>query len=155
VQLQDIRQLAAGRGIILFYPIFHNDQKHGYYSFTPEQVTLLAKWLRKHNMVLGIREHPADKVMQYSSQLSGDTFVRVAAGRFPDIEMLYREADILITNYSSCFIDYMQTGRPMISFSYDLEAYKERECGLFYELEDVFPGPIAQDFLDSSLKCDS
>ena len=145
-QLDDVRQLTGGRDLILFCPTFRNDQKKGYYNFKPEQVAALAKWLRKHNMVMGIREHLADKALQYSSQLSGDTFVRVPSGRFPDIEILYREAQMLVTDYSSCFIDYMLTGRPMISFAYDLEAYKQRERGLFYELEDVFPGPIAQDF---------
>ncbi|MFT5797609.1 MAG: CDP-glycerol glycerophosphotransferase [Candidatus Azotimanducaceae bacterium] len=145
-QLADVRQLTNGRQLILFCPTFRNDQKKGYYNFKPNQVAALAKWLRKNNMVMGIREHLADKALQYSSQLSGDTFVRVPSGRFPDIEILYREAQILVTDYSSCFIDYMLTGRPMISFAYDLEDYKERERGLFYELEDVFPGPIAQDF---------
>ena len=145
-QLADVRRLTGGRDLILFCPTFRNDQKKGYFNFKPEQVATLAKWLRKHNMVMGIREHLADKTLQYSSQLSGETFVRVPSGRFPDIEILYREAQMLVTDYSSCFIDFMLTGRPMISFAYDLEAYKKRERGLFYELEDVFPGPIAQDF---------
>jgi CDP-glycerol glycerophosphotransferase len=145
-QLHDIRQLVNGCKLILFCPTFRNDQEDGYYNFTPQQVTRLATWLNENNMIMGIREHPADEAKQYSSQLSGDTFVRVPAGRFADIEMLYREATMLITDYSSCFIDYMLTGKPMVSFAYDFEEYKERERGLFYELEDVFPGPIAQDF---------
>lgn len=157
-QLADIRALTDGRDMILFCPTFRNDQENGYYNFTPDQVSTLTDWLRKHNMVMGIREHLADKTLQYSTQLSGDTFVQVQAGRFPDIEMLYREAAMLVTDYSSCFIDYTLTGRPMVSFAYDLEAYKIRERGLFYELEDVFPGPVAQDFsalmdgLDTSAK---
>ena len=157
-QLTDIAQLTGGRGLILFCPTFRNDQKDGYYNFTPDQVATLSKWLTKHNMVMGIREHPADKTHQYSSQLVGDAFIRVSAGRIPDVEMLYRQAQMMVTDYSSCFIDYMLTGRPMISFAYDLEAYKERERGLFYDLEDVFPGPVSQDFnslltaLQASLK---
>lgn len=145
-QLNDIRQLANGRQMVLFCPTFRNDQENGYYNFTPEQVSQLTGWLTKYNMVMGIREHLNDKTRQYSSQLVGDTYVRVQSNRFPDIEMLYRESAILVTDYSSCFIDYMLTERPMISFAYDLESYKERERGLFYELEDVFPGPIAKDF---------
>jgi len=157
-QIDSIRTLTGGRKMILFCPTFRNDQENGYYNFSPQQVAALTKWLQKHNMVMGIREHLADETLQYSTQLTGDTFVRVQAGRFPDIEMLYREAAMLVTDYSSCFIDYMLTGRPMVSFAYDLDAYKERERGLFYELEDVFPGPIAQDFdtlmtaLDTSVK---
>ncbi|MEP5760208.1 MAG: CDP-glycerol glycerophosphotransferase family protein [Litoreibacter sp.] len=147
-QLKDLRQLTAGRRMILFCPTFRNDQENGYYSFTQEQVDQLTLWLTKHDMVMGIREHLNDKSLQYSTQLSGETFVRVQSGRFPDIEMPYREAAMLITDYSSCFIDFMLTERPMISFAYDLEAYKLRERGLFYELEDVFPGPVSKTFDD-------
>ena len=145
-QLSELLQLSAGRKMVLFCPTFRNDQENGYYNFTQSQVDQLTLWLTKHDMIMGIREHLNDKSRQYSSQLSGDRFVRVQSSRFPDIEILYREAAILITDYSSCFIDYMLTERPMISFAYDLEAYKLRERGLFYELEDVFPGPIAEDF---------
>jgi len=52
----------------------------------------------------------------------------------------------LITDYSSCFIDFMLTDKPMISFAYDLDHYAEVERGLFYELEHVFPGPVCRDF---------
>ncbi|MEP5762701.1 MAG: CDP-glycerol glycerophosphotransferase family protein [Litoreibacter sp.] len=145
-QLNDLRQLTAGRKMILFCPTFRNDQENGYYSFTQDQIDRLTDWLTKHDMILGVREHLNDKALQYSSQLNGDRFIPVQSGRFPDIEILYREAAMLITDYSSCFIDYMLTERPMISFAYDLDAYKLRERGLFYELEDVFPGPIVQDF---------
>ena len=145
-QLADADTLTGDRGMILFCPTFRNDQENGYFNFTPSQVKKLETWLHNHDMVMGIREHPADETQQYSSQLTGDRFIRVNANRFPDVEMLYRKAAMLITDYSSCFIDYMLTGRPAISFAYDLEAYKERERGLFYELDDVFPGPVAQTF---------
>tara|TARA_R100000935_G_scaffold8376_1_gene17661 strand:+ start:916 stop:4632 length:3717 start_codon:yes stop_codon:yes gene_type:complete len=145
-QITDAEALMNGRKMVLFCPTFRKDQKDGYYNFTPDQVKKLTVWLAKHNMVMGIREHPADTSHQYSSQLIGETFIRVDARRFPDVEMLYRKATMMITDYSSCFIDYMLTGRPVISFAYDLEDYKERERGLFYELEEVFPGPVAQTF---------
>ncbi len=145
-QLADVREITGGRKLILFCPTFRNDQTAGYYNFTATQVARLTDWLQEHDIVMGIREHLNDKTRQYSSQLVGEHFVPLQAGRFPDIEMLYREAAMLVTDYSSCFIDYMLTQRPAISFAYDLEAYKNRERGLFYELEDVFPGRIAADF---------
>ena len=143
-QLADIRERKAGRRMILFCPTFRNDQKKGYYNFTPAQVARLSDWLATHGFVMAIREHPADKARQYSSQLRGPDFLQVPAASFPDVEMLYREADILITDYSSVFIDFMLTGRPAISFAYDRKAYETRERGLFYDLAKVFPGPIVE-----------
>jgi CDP-glycerol glycerophosphotransferase (TagB/SpsB family) len=53
---------------------------------------------------------------------------------------------VLITDYSSSFIDYMLTGKPVFSFAYDFERYTASERGLFYDMEMVFPGPICRSF---------
>lgn len=147
-QLADIRARKTGRRMILFCPTFRNDQKKGYYTFKPEEVAQLSDWLAANGCVLAIREHPADKKRQYSSQLRGAHFMQVPAAAMPDVEMLYREADMLITDYSSVFIDYMLTGRPAISFAYDLKKYATQERGLFYDLNKVFPGPVVERFKD-------
>lgn len=145
-QLAEIRARKAGRRMVLFCPTFRNDQKHGYYNFTPDEVAQLSAWLAEHGLVMAIREHPADKARQYSSQLSGPDFLQMPAAAFPDVEMLYRESDILMTDYSSVFIDFMLTGRPAVSFAYDRRKYEARERGLFYDLEKVFPGPVCETF---------
>lgn len=147
-QLRDIRNRKAGRRMILFCPTFRNDQKYGYYKFKPDEIAQLSEWLEKNGYVLAIREHPADKRRQYSSQLRGTNFIQVPAVAMPDVEMLYREADMLITDYSSVFIDYMLTGRPAVSFAYDRKKYETQERGLFYDLNKVFPGPVVEHFAD-------
>lgn len=50
--------------------------------------------------------------------------------------------DILITDYSSIFFDFLPTGRPIVQYLYDLEDYG-RSRGLNLELDDL-PGDVAQ-----------
>jgi CDP-glycerol glycerophosphotransferase (TagB/SpsB family) len=40
----------------------------------------------------------------------------------------------------------MLTEKPMISFAYDYIHYRSDERGTFYELDDVFPGPVCSSF---------
>lgn len=141
-----LKSRLKGKKFVLFAPTFRADQENGYYSFSEEEVSQLAAWLTKNKMIMGIREHMADRTRLYSSQLVGDCFIDVSERHFPDIELLYRHADILLTDYSSCFIDFMLTGRPMISFAFDQDSYTNSERGLFYDQEMVFPGPICTDF---------
>lgn len=145
-QLQQLRSILDGRKLILFAPTFKNNQEHGYYKFTEKELAQLANVLRKNNCVLGVREHMADKSHQYSSQLFGDSFIAVPENVFPNVEILMRDAVALITDYSSVFIDFLITGRPVISFAYDYEHYTNEERGLFYDLDWSFPGKIAKDF---------
>ena len=55
-------------------------------------------------------------------------------------------ADILITDYSSCFFDYLILDRPIIHFIYDYENYKTADRGVYYDKEDVVCGDTPTDF---------
>lgn len=145
-QLAMLEELLAGRRLVLFMPTFRNDQEDAYYRFTDEQKRFLRGWLERHEAVLGVREHMADEARTYSSQLSGLEPLDLSDARFPNVEMLYRASSALITDYSSCFIDYMLTGKPAVSFAYDHDRYLGVERGAFYDLDFVFPGPVCRSF---------
>ena len=147
-QLIRLRQKLANRRLILFAPTFRNKQKDGYYQFNNAEKEKLSKLLLSYNAVLGVREHMADKAHSYTDKLIGNEMpvINLDKKYFSDIELIYRVSDILITDYSSCFIDFMLTGKPQICFAFDYESYAGSERGLFYELEDIFPGPVCHDF---------
>ncbi len=145
-QLARLRASLNGRKLILFAPTFRLAQGDGYYNFTQEERDALAELLEKNGYIMGVREHMADNARQYTSQLTGPNFVAVPETLYPCVEILLREAAIVATDYSSVFIDFLLTGRPVISFAYDFDHYINTERGLFYDLEWSFPGRIAKDF---------
>jgi CDP-glycerol glycerophosphotransferase len=51
-------------------------------------------------------------------------------------------ADVLITDYSSAMFDFAVTGRPMLFFTYDLERYRDRLRGFYFDFEAEAPGPL-------------
>ncbi len=145
-QLDRLRALVGGRNLVLFCPTFKDDQDEGYNQFSPEELDWLGAWQQRHDAVLGVREHMADTVSSYSRQLASLDVLNLNASRFPDVEVIYRVARALVSDYSSCLVDFLLTGRPVISFAYDYERYRDHERGLFYELDDVLPGPVCRDF---------
>ncbi len=146
--LSKIDSILNGRKFILYAPTFRNAQKDAYYNFTQEKKNALYKYLEENNIVLGIREHMADTAYSYSSELIHPNIFNAGNNVFETIEPLYRRASLLITDYSSCFIDFMLTDKPMISFAYDYENYKENERGTFYDLDFVFPGDICRNLFE-------
>lgn len=56
-----------------------------------------------------------------------------------DTSELLAVTDVLITDYSSIFFDYLPTGRPILFYTYDLEQYSQ-ERGLYFDMEEM-PGP--------------
>ena len=59
-----------------------------------------------------------------------------------DINELYVISDILITDYSSVFFDYANLKRPIIFYMYDLEYYRDKSNGFYFDVEKELPGKI-------------
>ena len=51
--------------------------------------------------------------------------------------------DVLITDYSSVMFDFAHTGRPMLFFTYDLEHYRDKLRGFYFDFEARGAGPAA------------
>ncbi len=62
-----------------------------------------------------------------------------------DTNELLGIVDILITDYSSIFFDFIPTGKPIIHYVYDYEQYAA-ERGLYLPLDDM-PGQICMDII--------
>ena len=64
---------------------------------------------------------------------------------YPDITGLLMLTDVLITDYSSVFMDYVLLDKPCLFFAYDYEEYiKGRE--FFTDYFENVPGPVAGTF---------
>ncbi|EOR24664.1 CDP-glycerol glycerophosphotransferase family protein [Niallia sp. Sow4_A1] len=57
-----------------------------------------------------------------------------------DSNELFSDVDILVTDYSSIFFDFLATKKPVIFYAYDREEY-ERDRGFYLNLDDM-PGAI-------------
>lgn len=79
----------------------------------------------------------------FSARMDFEGFKRVKP--FPEGYETYEflnVADCLVTDYSSVFFDYANTGRKIVLFAYDQEVY-ERERGMYMSLSEL-PFPIVQ-----------
>lgn len=142
----NLREEVGGRRLVMFLPTFKDGQEDGYYGFSQAEISQLEDWCARHNAVLGLREHMADRAHTYARLLAPLDPIDLSSRRYPDLEVLYRVADALITDYSSCIVDFLLTGRPVVSFAYDYDRYVNEERGMFYDLEKVIPGPVCRDF---------
>ena len=93
----------------------------------------------KDDTVLLIRGHQLVADSVDTSMFGG--FARNVS-HYPDISDLYLVADVLLTDYSSVMFDFVNTGRPMLFFTHDLEAYRDDLRGFYIDFEDEAPGPL-------------
>lgn len=86
--LQQIRQLARGRRLVLYAPTWR-DTEEGHFEFSTEQRKRLAAFLKANNAVLGIRTHPNVRHLSLGANQPGADEV-LALNDFP-----VQETDIL------------------------------------------------------------
>ena len=98
----------------------------------------LDDFLIRENKILLYKPHPFEAkidLRNYRNIKSIDPNV--------DIMDLLVVADLLITDYSGVFFDYLLTLRPILFFPYDLERYTEAR-DFFYDYHLLVPGPIVR-----------
>ncbi|MDR0883090.1 MAG: CDP-glycerol glycerophosphotransferase family protein [Oscillospiraceae bacterium] len=81
------------------------------------------------------------------AQLPGD-LQRFVPPKTLETNELLAAADVLISDYSSVFFDFLCTGRPILFFTYDMQEYL-RQRGTYIAMKDL-PGPLCPD-LDTLL----
>lgn len=150
-ELARVRALRRGRRLVLYAPTYRDASvtTERAYCFSDEEVARLKDVLRRHDAVLGIRSHylvngPA--ALDPVRHLDEDVLLELGHARFQEIAPLLRESALVITDYSSVYIDALYLGLPVLGFAYDLEHYRSRQNGLLYDLELAFPGPMTTTF---------
>ncbi len=62
----------------------------------------------------------------------------------PEVSELYLAADAMVTDYSSTMFDFAVTGRPLLFYAYDLDDYRGRQRGFYFDFVPEAPGPVVE-----------
>lgn len=127
---------------ILYTPTFRERRegsgKHSQVLIHPEiDEQQMHDFLIENNAHLIIRPH----WITTSETFSSDRIRCVAHEEEPDLHQLFKEADILVTDYSSAYVDWLILDRPVIFSPYDLQEYTDKN-GLTKEYHELVPPPI-------------
>jgi CDP-glycerol glycerophosphotransferase len=117
--------------IILYAPTWRGTL--GNIKFDAEQLELDLKSMQIPGTRLYFRGHHIFE--EYLQKLNINVMI---VPKEIDTNDLLFVVDILITDYSSIFFDYMPLGRPIIYYAYDFEEYK-KERGLYFDFKSL-PG---------------
>lgn len=92
--------------------------------------------------VLLLRVHPL-AAKGLSDGLIDNKFI-FDVTNYPSTEELFLISDVAITDYSSLMFDYSILNKPMLFYVYDYESYRDRLRGLYYDLDEIAPGPLVK-----------
>lgn len=94
--------------------------------------------LKDYNII--IRLHPLVRTKVDKSLFNLDNFINGC--NYPDVSDILAITDILITDYSSVFYEYMPKNLPIIFYPYDYDKYVALRGGFYVDYKKELPGPI-------------
>jgi len=140
--------------IITYLPTFRE------YAFSLQSFSLfknykfnipkLEKTLKKYNAFLIIKLHPRDEEWNMNTidllHNSKRIFFIKDMDIDGDIYPLLAITDILISDYSSVYLDFLIKNKPIIFSSFDKKEYIESDRGFYYDYNSVTPGKKTKDW---------
>lgn len=134
---------------VLYAPTFRDYGQVQLFPFKDFDQKQLEAFLDEKNMLLFIRTHVVEQGS--AAPYLGKRIRFLGNEQAEDVTGILNIFDCLITDYSSIYIDYLLTDKPMIFLPYDRQQYLDGR-GMNFDYDDVTPGPKPEtfnDFLDA------
>lgn len=145
--INKLKNVANNKKIILYAPTWRN--QGGAYTFNQDETHILENFLINNNYIFIYAGHPYLK----NRIIPQSEYIIDYNNNFNDIQSVLSITDILITDYSSIWIDFLLKDKPIIGFQFDHDTYED-DRGFLFDYNEIFPGEIVFDFqsLISELK---
>ncbi|MDC7287675.1 CDP-glycerol glycerophosphotransferase family protein [Blautia schinkii] len=123
---------------VLYAPTYRDGGATKLFPFPDYDKTSLNEFLEKEKILLFLRTHISEKTA--AGEYLSERIRFLGNEEAEDATDILNVFDLLVTDYSSIYIDYLLTEKPLIFLPYDKEEYLA-ERGMNFDYEKVTPGP--------------
>ena len=132
---------------ILYAPTHRGEGTREYDMFSYLNFDEINEFLQKHKTIMLIKMHyyESNKITFHCvNEYSHIHFLNYQ--EINDINRVLNHIDVLITDYSSVFYDFLVLDRPVLFAPFDLEEYQKIDRELYEDYSSATPGPICQNW---------
>ncbi|MEK5135816.1 CDP-glycerol glycerophosphotransferase family protein [Bacillus sp. FSL W8-0645] len=142
--LKQKMNLPLDKKLILYAPTWRDDQfyKKGQYKFDLDLDLHELRASIGDDYIIILRMH---YLVAENFDLGPYEGFAYDFSHYEDIRDLYMISDLLITDYSSVFFDYANLKRPMLFYVPDIETYRDKLRGFYFDFEQEAPGPLVKE----------
>jgi CDP-glycerol glycerophosphotransferase (TagB/SpsB family) len=110
-----------------------------------------SSYLKENNALFVVKLHCKSKLAKALDDKNFESIVQMKQGSDPYSCLKF--SDVLVTDYSSIYFDYLLTGKPIVFFDYDKKEYLASSRELYFDYDEFTPGQKAenQDELEKAL----
>ncbi|SFA82445.1 CDP-glycerol glycerophosphotransferase [Acetitomaculum ruminis DSM 5522] len=136
---------------VLYAPTHRDGESVKLFPFKDWDKDKMERFLEKEDITILLRTHPEDK--SFTKNYLSNRIKNFGADLIEDATEILPEISLLITDYSSIYIDYLILNKAMIFLPYDLNEYLSQR-GMNFSYDEVTPGdkPATMQELFTSIK---
>ncbi|MCI8746970.1 MAG: CDP-glycerol glycerophosphotransferase family protein [Lachnospiraceae bacterium] len=121
--------------MVLYMPTFRESELD---FFNVINVGILQEFLEKNNILFCVKLHPKSKLEEHFKKINTNNILVIDA--VSDPYAFLSLSDMLITDYSSIYFDYLLLNRPVLFFNYDMDKYLDNSRELYFNYNEFTPG---------------
>ncbi|OUO91580.1 CDP-glycerol glycerophosphotransferase family protein [Cloacibacillus sp. An23] len=125
-----------GQYIVMYLPTFRDSITFN--DICAKTPLLMKSFLKKNNIYLVTKFHFAASQSNVSYARAKDVIINLP--KESDIYNFLDISDMLITDYSSVFFDYILLNKPVLFYCFDYEYYLNKDRGFLYDYVKMTPG---------------
>ena len=133
--MEYLKKQCKDHKLILYMPTFRDSEKKFFEVISIQQ---FKSFLEREKLYFCVKLHPKTKMESAFKEISCDNIIIIDSQADP--YPLLKIADLLITDYSSIYFDFLLTKKPIIFFVYDYEEYLKDSRDLYFDYEEFTPG---------------
>jgi CDP-glycerol glycerophosphotransferase (TagB/SpsB family) len=144
LELEDFTLKTSAKKIILYMPTHRDEGVKRMCMNKILDLDILNRFCLENNIIFLIKKHFYHNTERES--LDNYSHIKDITQTDYDSQQVLKYADILITDYSSCYVDYLLLNRPVIFYNYDYDQYILNDRDLYFDYDTTTPGVKVKDF---------
>lgn len=136
---------------ILYAPTLRRDNNNKVLDvFNNDDINIIDNTMNKIEAKLYVKLHPLNTPKAHLLESLKKSETIVLMDQDSDIQEAMITCDILITDYSSSWIDYLLTDRPIIFAPFDYDNYLIEDRTFYYDYDETTPGPKVKSWIEAT-----
>lgn len=137
--VQNFKEIHGDSATVIYYMPTFRDSEINFFDIM--DLDELQKFLSEYKILFCVKLHPKSKLKKEFLNIKKKKFKNIfVVDADSDPYVLLKITDVLVTDYSSIYFDFLLVDKPIIFFDYDKEEYIKKSRELYFDYEDMTPG---------------